>query len=323
MILILSENNDKSTSITIEWLLSFNKKFKRINHKEDLKQVKLNINNQGSKVEINDKTSINFNEITAYWYRRGALRFQVREMVELPSYMSERKAFKKTQKDELTKLEDYLHLLLDKKKSINSYFTRGVNKLQVLNMAQEVGIAIPPTLITSEKKELIAFRELHGDIITKAIHEIPLFKNLELTKSCFTTIVQNEIIEELPDNFFPSLFQSCIDKKYELRIFYLNGNCKSMVIFSQEDNQTSVDFRNYNDEYPNRTVPFNLPESIRSKIDRLMQNLNINCGSIDMILTKNNEFIFLEVNPIGQFGMTSWPCNYYLEKDIADFLSTP
>ncbi len=322
MILILSENDDKSTSNTIEWLFFFKKKFKRINWKENLNHIKLIINNHGPSVEINHGTTIlDFSKITAYWYRRGALQFHKREIIELPAYMPSKEILEKTQKKELTKLEDYLHILLDKVKSINSYFTRGVNKLQVLNMAQEVGLDIPETLITSEKKELIAFKKLHGDIITKAIYEIPMFENPDLIKSCFTTIIQDDTIDALPNDFFPSLFQNCLQKKYELRVFYLNGHCKSMGIFSQEDTQTSVDFRNYNDEYPNRTVPFKLPNSIESKIDQLMQNLNINCGSIDMILTKNNEFVFLEVNPIGQFGMTSGPCNYYLAKDIAEFLS--
>ena len=30
--------------------------------------------------------------------------------------------------------------------------------------------------------------------------------------------------------------------------------------------------------------------------------------------------VFLEVNPVGQFGMVSLPCNYQLEKRIAQYL---
>ena len=51
-----------------------------------------------------------------------------------------------------------------------------------------------------------------------------------------------------------------------------------------------------------------------------MDLLNLDCGSIDMILTPKNEYVFLEVNPIGQFGMTSYPCNFQLEKRIAEIL---
>jgi hypothetical protein len=30
--------------------------------------------------------------------------------------------------------------------------------------------------------------------------------------------------------------------------------------------------------------------------------------------------VFLEVNPTGQYGMVSDPCNYYLDKKIAEYL---
>jgi len=39
-----------------------------------------------------------------------------------------------------------------------------------------------------------------------------------------------------------------------------------------------------------------------------------------MIRARNGDFIFLEINPVGQFGMTSIPCNYFLEKKIAEHL---
>jgi D-alanine-D-alanine ligase-like ATP-grasp enzyme len=51
-----------------------------------------------------------------------------------------------------------------------------------------------------------------------------------------------------------------------------------------------------------------------------MNKLDLNCGSIDMIVTPKNEYVFLEVNPVGQFGMVSYPCNYNLEKKIAEYL---
>ena len=51
-----------------------------------------------------------------------------------------------------------------------------------------------------------------------------------------------------------------------------------------------------------------------------MYKLELNSGSIDLILDKKNRFVFLEINPIGQFGMTSFPCNYSIEKEIAKYL---
>jgi D-alanine-D-alanine ligase-like ATP-grasp enzyme len=51
-----------------------------------------------------------------------------------------------------------------------------------------------------------------------------------------------------------------------------------------------------------------------------MKELNLNSGSIDFIKTKSGQYVFLEVNPVGQFGMTSYPCRYGIEKEMALFL---
>jgi glutathione synthase/RimK-type ligase-like ATP-grasp enzyme len=93
-----------------------------------------------------------------------------------------------------------------------------------------------------------------------------------------------------------------------------------MAIFSSADAQTKADFRNYNWKKPNRTVPYELPEVITNKIVELMDSFQMNTGSLDFIVNENNEYIFLEVNPTGQFGMVSFPCNYHLEKIVAQTL---
>jgi glutathione synthase/RimK-type ligase-like ATP-grasp enzyme len=95
-----------------------------------------------------------------------------------------------------------------------------------------------------------------------------------------------------------------------------------MAIFSQLDMQTSIDFRNYNLTKPNRTVPFKLPAHVESKLIQLMSILGQKTGSIDIIVTDEKEFVFLEVNPVGQYGMVSYPCNYELNMKMAEYLVT-
>lgn len=93
-----------------------------------------------------------------------------------------------------------------------------------------------------------------------------------------------------------------------------------MAIFSQNDIQTNLDFRRYNKDIPNRNVPFQIPKDLEKKLAKLMLELGLNSGSIDMIYTNEKKYIFLEVNPVGQFKMTSLPCNYYLERKVSKIL---
>ena len=87
------------------------------------------------------------------------------------------------------------------------------------------------------------------------------------------------------------------------------------------DTTTVVDFRKHTDqEKPQRKVPYNLPNHVKKGLIQLMNELELNTGSIDILVDEDNNYIFLEVNPVGQFGMTSVPCNYYLERKLAKIL---
>ena len=116
------------------------------------------------------------------------------------------------------------------------------------------------------------------------------------------------------------MFQEYIEKLYEIRAFYLDGNFYCSAIMSQNDSRTKVDFRNYNIEKPNRTPSYKLPIDLEEKISQLMACLNLNSGSIDLLVDVSGNYIFLEVNPIGQFGQVSKPCNYFLEMEVAKHL---
>ena len=93
-----------------------------------------------------------------------------------------------------------------------------------------------------------------------------------------------------------------------------------MAIISQEDQKNMIDFRNYNLKDPNRFVPYKIPSFVEAKLRNVFDELQINTGSVDLVKDINGNYIFLEINPIGQFGMTSIPCNYNLEKKIAEYL---
>jgi ATP-GRASP peptide maturase of grasp-with-spasm system len=264
---------------------------------------------------------INTAEITGFWYRRS--EFTLNYSAALPNLedVGLAKNIQTHLQFELDYLKNSFHHLLQKKSKISDLLYSEPNKLEMLEMAKMAGIDIPPTLITSSKLEFLKFKEKHGPLVSKAIQRSARFEIMENDRRFEFLSYTEEMSEtDLPAYFFPTLFQKKLEKLIELRIFYLNKICYSMAIFSQEDDQTAVDFRNYNFEKPNRTVPFSLPMELREKVIELMRKLNLKSGSIDMVLTKQGKYVFLEVNPVGQFGMVSSPCNYELSKLIAETL---
>lgn len=222
-------------------------------------------------------------------------------------------------------LRSFLNLNLDNKVWTTRPEKMSANKIENLEIAKSCNLSVPEYVITSCKLTLSQFAKRHERIICKPISETPHF-----TSSIDNNIVESIIlytkgftvdeIEDIPSSFFKSLFQQEILKEFEIRVFYLCDTCYSMAIFSQNDKQTQLDFRNYNDEKPNRTVPFNLPKEVEYNVKKFCRKAGYTMGSLDLIKSTDGNYYFLEINPIGQFGMVSYPCNYYLEKKLAEHL---
>lgn len=191
-----------------------------------------------------------------------------------------------------------------------------IDKIEVLRLAKKKGLTVPETFIANNRDSLQRILDLNQDLITKPIFEGVTFSDFKGVYGTHTQPIEKCEIEA----FTPSLFQENISKRFELRIFYLNGTFYPMAIFSSNNSQTQTDFRNYDLFNPNRCVPYKLPQDIKEKLTALMADIHLTSGSIDMIRDVNGRYVFLEINPVGQFGMVSRPCNYYLEKEVAEFL---
>ena len=316
MILILSEETDVSTSDVIEWLTSFGAQCIRINTEDELKINLISLNETENVVlNSNNGDEIDLSKINSFWYRRGVInlsnfKHNIPINPELQDHLYKEKYY----------LLNFVYFLLEKKHSLGKFNNAVVSKLKSLYYAEKCNLKIPKTNVFYTKTQIEELRKSNNKLITKCIQDMPQIVIKDKGWFLYTEEIDDLNLAEINENFSPSIVQEKINKKYELRVFYLNGKCYSMAIFSQLDKQTETDFRKYNLENPNRNVPYKLPQNVENKIRKLMNLLDLNTGSIDIIVTKNNEYVFLEVNPVGQFGMVSQPCNYYLEKKIAEYL---
>jgi ATP-GRASP peptide maturase of grasp-with-spasm system len=306
MILIISTDEDETTNFVIQYLILKKKKFIRLNQLEVLK-----LDFKGKDIEFsNGLVFFKLSEITSVWYRKGGLNFEFDTVVDNAE-------FKKVLFKEKIKIIEYIYFLFNKKRHINRFQNSDNNKLITLEIAELFGLQTPKQYLFSSMINSLE-DGLDDKYITKLISgdSFMIFKNIGVY--CYTKYVDKNIKKK--ESFFPSLVQKYIQKKYELRIFFLNDKLYSMAIFSQENEKTKIDYRNYQKEKPNRRVPYKLPKEIEEKLILFMKKIELNSGSIDMIVTHSNEYYFLEVNPVGQFGALSYYCNYNIENLIANYL---
>lgn len=336
--------NDRSTDSVMNWLDTKGGESIRIDSTRDFSLIHLGLKSNGSPqlvFSVRGK-EYDLDEIHSIWYRRGSeLRLSQNDKINYGSHSNDtfHDLVSNYLKGESRVLIETVNYLFLRKHHLSNPLYASPNKLITLLRAKDAGLEIPDTFICSQKQHLQNFHGVHEGIITKPMSEVATFPTVtgkevfHLSKigsnvqpdqlsyfGSYTEEVQENEIKTLSTTFFPSLFQEKLNKAVELRVFYLDESCYAMAIFSQLDQQTETDFRRYNREKPNRNVPFILPTEIESNIVRFMKSMRLKTGSIDIVVTTDNRYVFLEVNPVGQYGMTSYPCQYNLDEKIADYL---
>lgn len=310
---------DKTADIVIEYIHYLNEDFQRIHGEDIISDIEINIgpNKQEDKMILSsEEKELYADDQVRMWFRRGdfSYKFPISEdgwNQKVKNYLN-------------TEWEFVKYFIHDRVSEIGNYYDEvRSNKLQDLCTARDAGIDIPPTLVTTSKEKLLTFFNRHKDVISKPIHNghLTFMENGKKYSSRGILLVDEEMIAKSSDTFCLSLFQQYVEKQFEIRIFFLKEDLYAMAIFSQLDKKTQYDYRNYNHENPNRNVPFHLPQELRTKVISFIRKSKLDTGSIDLIYTTKGTYIFLEVNPAGQFGWVSSNCNYYLEKRIAEHLT--
>lgn len=322
MVLLLSEEFERTTDEVVQWLLTYGIGFLRINKEDEVKIVSVSPSRGTLEVEV--KGSVyDLSQFSHVWYRRGSLHLNCLKaaFAELGNEPNRIRQVGQFLSNEWKILQQYIFYSLEQKEIVLGNFSKSfINKPIVLSIAKECGLSIPETVISS-KGDIINNEALSKPLITKPISEAETFQNSDGSYSKMLTTTIQKATLNVDSEFFPSLVQHNLEKWVELRIFFLNDAFYSMAIFSQNNSKTSTDYRNYDDERPNRMVPFLLPKHIEQKIKRLMDKLGLDTGSVDMIVTPQREFFFLEVNPVGNIEMVSKNCNYPIERDIANYIA--
>jgi hypothetical protein len=211
----------------------------------------------------------------------------------------------------------YIKILLNQKhifwitnpKNIN------VNKIDMIFQAQRLGIKTPVTSL-----EYCFKKELTDEFISKPLkgyEVINISKRFNiLTK---TTLIKNI---EVGYEYIPFQIQNKIEKKFEIRIVFIDGKFYSCKIDEKNVRTKDVDHRfGLVTEMDNiRYFQFELDPTLKLKIRQLLRFYNFNFASIDFIEGIDNEFYFLEINPVGQFLFHSKEINAPIEKDIFNLI---
>ena len=166
-------------------------------------------------------------------------------------------------------------------------------KVRQLQLAREVGLAIPATLITNSPQQAARFVEAHTTtgVVRKAFRNIA-----EAPRS--TALVTAEDIDRIGEvRFAPVTFQEFVPAELDLRVVAVEDELFATAISSDADHQ--VDYRTGLDTAELR--PYRLPDGVASALLDLHKRLGLAYGASDLRVTPEGEHVFLEVNPAGEY----------------------
>jgi glutathione synthase/RimK-type ligase-like ATP-grasp enzyme len=168
-----------------------------------------------------------------------------------------------------------------------------------LQLATRLGLAVPRTLITMDPEQVRDFYEqCHGNIVYKVLSNPQVAAKAQ--RAVYTTPItaaQLDVIETVRAT--PCQFQEYIPKKLELRVTIIGDDIFTAEIHSQEHERTKFDWRHYDVTIPVKRGQ--LPDRIAQQCFSLTKHYGLNFGTIDLIVTPEDQYVFLEINPNGQW----------------------
>lgn len=195
------------------------------------------------------------------------------------------------------------------------------NKFEQLSVAARNGIEVPKSLFTNDQKKVKAFfyeecnsqmiGKLHGALSRSMLGDTPFFP---------TTLIKESNLDDLATLIYcPMIFQEMIPKAYELRIVYVDGAFFAGKINAGQSERGKTDWRIATDIYLG-WEPYVLPDGIAASLTKMMRELGLFFGAIDMIRHQDGRYVFLEVNPQGEWGMLQRDLGYPIGETIAEKL---
>jgi glutathione synthase/RimK-type ligase-like ATP-grasp enzyme len=196
------------------------------------------------------------------------------------------------------------------------------SKLLQLQVAQAVGLHCPPTLISNDPSAIREFFEYQGQSVVAKALKLGYFDYGEVQTATYTTLLSESDLEDATALVAaPVIYQRHVPKKCDVRVTVVGDDVFGAAIHSQDEPSARIDWRRTESDLPHSE--HSLPESVRRGCLALMKRLGLSFGAIDLVLTPDGRYVFLEVNPSGQWLWLQDRLGFPITECIASWLTGP
>ncbi|MBR8833203.1 MAG: MvdD family ATP-grasp ribosomal peptide maturase [Stigonema ocellatum SAG 48.90 = DSM 106950] len=298
-VLIITHSQDnESISLVTQALEAYGEKAFRFDTDRFPTEVQLDVYYGDSEQVIltTDDQKLDLSEVSAVWYRRISIGSKIPNVIDKQLRQA---SIQESRVTILGMISSIRGFHLDPLPNIR----RAENKQLQLQVAKELGLDIPRTLTTNNPLAVKQFaQECRQGMITKMLSSFAIYDDKGREKVVFTNPISSADLDNLDGlRFCPMTFQENVPKALELRITIVGKQVFTAAVNSQSLDKARYDWRKQGIALLDAWQVYTLPQDVEKKLLNLMANFGLNYGAIDIILTPDNRYVFLEVNPGGEF----------------------
>lgn len=297
IVLIVTNKTDITADLVVLEFQRRNTPYVRFNTEDFPQRIQIawELNTHGVDGYIRlPRTELSLREVISVWYRRPSAP----DIAETVRSAGLREFARRESQEALSGLWRTLDCFwMSSPDAINfaSY------KPRQLKVAKELGFSVPRTLISNSPETVRRFQLEVGQVIAKPLFSGEIEDEGE-RKVIFTNPVPNIDADASADiELAPTLFQEYVQKELELRVTVIGNKILTASINSQDVDGALHDWRR---APPGslRFCSYELPRAVSDKCVRLVSTFGLTFGAIDMVKTPDGSYVFLELNPNGQWG---------------------
>ena len=319
MILVVTSPDDRTASVVVDKLRHRGADVRRFNPADFPSQASLSLSfddaGRSFAALCADGERIDLRRLDAVWFRRPEAPVPHDEIRDPPMrrYLAEDCA------QYVHDVWNSLHCLCVP--AVPLVLARAELKASQLEVARTLGFEVPPTLVSNDPDEFLEFYRRHNGRIISKLCGPPFNRHFGEQLGRYTEMVSpRDAGHAASIRFAPVIFQAYVQKRVELRITVVGRRVFAAEIHSQASRRTRTDWRRYDlANTPHR--PHDLPRDVERRCVQLVERLGLCYGAIDMVLTPDGRYVFLEINPNGQFLWIEQMTDLPISDAIADLLA--
>jgi glutathione synthase/RimK-type ligase-like ATP-grasp enzyme len=176
------------------------------------------------------------------------------------------------------------------------------SKLVQLKAAHAVGLRYPELTASNDVAAIRQMRRRFGKLVFKQFHSYT-WKSRSSGELRASGVVLLDEQAQLPESAIalcPGLYQRYIDKAFDVRVTVI-GETMFAVRLLRRSGEAYLDWRPHLGDEDMLLETFDLAISMQNRLHALMQRLGLVFGGIDLVVDRQGQIYFLEVNQRGQF----------------------